>query len=1507
MRRSEEWTLTKVSWRGEYQRLVRLTESALCTLDPGSRCETNRFALSDVLSAELRGGHLLLVVLTHGTCGLLRQQLRFQADPSGRAATLCSAVRAKLKRSISPEDSLAAIELSSESAVLNAMPRELASTHAPHGSLVHSLATSSMAHRETDTITFDVVVAVLKARGFPMPPPLCGGPVVECHWGGSSSCDEASAHSLGNGRGNGRPSLARNRNNSDGGNLGARAAATKEGATKDGNGGINGSSYGDTAIGASPTFESSSDSEEDEMGLLSAPVTFSTAEGEGEAGNPRWNFQACFRYRATEAELRSRRLELRLVHRCWPLGQPIEFGHVRVALYDIATGPHKFDLPVITPSGSHAGRIVFQAKMVQQCGLSISLPEVSCVMRALTRHTSQASQDAANRAGSYSLSVSLTMAEGESQPARAEFDARSLKLNGAQVSLHLPESHKLEPRLALVATASAKAFDQESFHLCVWEGHPAIEPSRLGNTSGPRLLGEVWLPVTKVQLSVQPSTAHGESTTQTPFSEVLWLNGQRLGRLEGCIKITNGPKFVQLPSGFFTEMGILPIGPIAAGKDRSARDNVDLASLGASAKWQNFDGGASPPLGVGATTALADFEQPPNGLKLPKEVELLVSLVQSLRKVILDLHLVGDQASRPATAAGVSASSAALQSATLSDGLKHSQSLTDLAGAELGGGDGRRHHSAAGRLANSEMAARRLTFLMARLQLLLGLSSKESCKAFFYSSVNALQWTQRLLLRLWAYLISEVDSMAYRYQPAVFETLHALMLRGELDCSAMIDGPSSLLERYKRALWETTAYVIAKLSRKAAPTEVRVFCSQALTIAFFRLPALRHELLTTILPPAESRHKHVREWNLPWSLQKSSIAEAAADHFVPHAKAPSAASLSGQAGGYAERMAWRMSLPSLPTRNAPAVAPPLPFGSTDSLASEFVGLEFAGMHAQDDASYLEGQLRAQPFSQLSPATTLTGASATRVDQWSALWSSRQGISSSFSGADKVLGGKYWRERLKKRGHCFFMLLEHWVQHVPMAMGVQPGETVQWQDVPGFATLIKAFLIELKQRQLALWPESMKSCLVAVLKANRQLLQVAVRILLVRTSSLHLRPALAVLAHLDTIFHAVSAEPLPQTFPSDPLVHQLCRLAESEHFKVAASALIFYYTHLDVLGNSPSGETTRLNIFRWLLERFARFSLHWSRVVRTIFFHLVVVKVARYSPPSPQMHPGPRRSREMQMARAGSNSSVSSLSKEVSERDSAGGGFGGDGEGDLLDSLLQRERERSEKEEELPPARLQPVRSQPSVHSQLYKSNSNSSLGERNGESVVTSASGLLTPLMLLHLELVVEYGLLRDSFEARLRAIETLARPEAQNPAENPPEDQREIAEAAVVLGLAQKTPCAGRAPGSNADLSRARGYAAYAWGEYESVVKKLEAADAAAAMRGEGSGLSPTTVGRSASSDALRNGDHAGASAHPTIRRSDSAPTLPILTNPLALSLSMISAHVHDDEEDNAKEHDEW
>ena len=357
--------VTKISWRGKYQRLIRLTHSALLTLDPSDRRETNRFALDDVLSAEQHGSELLLEVLACGSCGLFRKQMRLALDSVDRATSLCSAVRAKLTRSVSVNDSAAARELSAESAVLSAMPRELAGSNGD-GALAHSLAASSMAHQESDAVIFDVVVAVLKARGLPKPPPLCGGAVIECHWGGASTAEE---HGGGGGGPSPRkraPSIARLRASSEGTALIANAAAPAGSSASDGASNAGGGAAACTAACASTDASlatagvAGDGPPAEDLAQLGAPVTFATAEGEGETSNPRWNYEACFRYRATDAELRARRLELRLVHRRWPLGTALIFGRVTVTLAEIASGPHKFDLPVITPTGSHAGRIVFQ-------------------------------------------------------------------------------------------------------------------------------------------------------------------------------------------------------------------------------------------------------------------------------------------------------------------------------------------------------------------------------------------------------------------------------------------------------------------------------------------------------------------------------------------------------------------------------------------------------------------------------------------------------------------------------------------------------------------------------------------------------------------------------------------------------------------------------------------------------------------------------------------------------------------------------------------------------------------------------------------------------------------------------------------------------------------------------------------------------------------------------------------------------------------------------------------
>ena len=148
----------------------------------------------------------------------------------------------------------------------------------------------------------------------------------------------------------------------------------------------------------------------------------------------------------------------------------------------------------------------------------------------------------------------------------------------------------------------------------------------------------------------------------------------------------------------------------------------------------------------------------------------------------------------------------------------------------------------------------KVQFLQARLQTLLGLSNKESCKAFFYASAECLEWTQRLMLKLWSYLLTQAEHLPYKHQPGIFETLHLLVQRGELDHAALFDAAPQLMERYSRTLWDTVAYVMAKLNRKAAPTEVRVFCSQALAIALMRLPALRGQARAPAISALVSRN-----------------------------------------------------------------------------------------------------------------------------------------------------------------------------------------------------------------------------------------------------------------------------------------------------------------------------------------------------------------------------------------------------------------------------------------------------------------------------------------------------------------------------------------------------------------------------------------------------------------------------------------------------------------------------
>ena len=439
----------KISWRGTYPRLLRLNEE-LQTIDPSNHRVTNSFPFSDVLNCRMTGSELLIEVAQANLCGLLKRELRLSLGTVVRAAAVSADVRAHMVRRPTDEDSERARAVSAEASVVSAAPRDQLS-----GDLGPSGANAGGA---SDPFTFDVCVCIQKARSLPVPPTLCGGPIVDCAWGvpearvehgrrGSSAAATALADMAQ------IPPQRGPRHGSEfvtGVAVGAGAASTQPPGLS------GGGAQSAEAGGAWP-----SGGGDDVLSLeegLGAPVEFATQPGDGDACNPRWDYELCFRYRATGAELTSRRFVLTFFHRSWPFGQRVLFGTCDVSLNGIATGPTRYDLPVKAASGDIAGRVVFSVSMVQQCGLTITIPRANVTMRATTKHTSQASQEAAHREASFSLSASLTMGEAECPPTRAEFDSTRAPPQ-TLIMLRQPPSPKVayidrQPLLALRADTS---------------------------------------------------------------------------------------------------------------------------------------------------------------------------------------------------------------------------------------------------------------------------------------------------------------------------------------------------------------------------------------------------------------------------------------------------------------------------------------------------------------------------------------------------------------------------------------------------------------------------------------------------------------------------------------------------------------------------------------------------------------------------------------------------------------------------------------------------------------------------------------------------------------------------------------------------------------------------------------------------------------------------------------------------------------------------------------------
>ena len=95
---------------------------------------------------------------------------------------------------------------------------------------------------------------------------------------------------------------------------------------------------------------------------------------------------------------------------------------------------------------------------------------------------------------------------------------------------------------------------------------------------------------------------------------------------------------------------------------------------------------------------------------------------------------------------------------------------------------------------------------------------------------------------------------------------------------------------------------------------------------------------------------------------------------------------------------------------------------------------------------------------------------------------------------RAMSSDKWKLRIQKRGVAFFLIVKQWVLYVKNTL---VSGNVSWNNVPGYQDILKAMLLELKEREVSLYPEALKDTTCAMLY-NEKLLNVFVTIVFKKT-------------------------------------------------------------------------------------------------------------------------------------------------------------------------------------------------------------------------------------------------------------------------------------------------------------------------------------------------------------------------------------------------------------------------
>lgn len=200
----------------------------------------------------------------------------------------------------------------------------------------------------------------------------------------------------------------------------------------------------------------------------------------------------------------------------------------------------------------------------------------------------------------------------------------------------------------------------------------------------------------------------------------------------------------------------------------------------------------------------------------------------------------------------------------------------------------------------------------------------------------------------------------------------------------------------------------------------------------------------------------------------------------------------------------------------------------------------------------------------------------------------------------------WKRRVAKRGIAYFRLLAEWATHVRRLF---LEKNVPWLEIPGYGTLVKSFLWELKSRSIPEYPPVLTLCSCSLLN-NPDLLTLFLRILFHKVNVHSIEVTSEGLELLQKWFNQLydSHRGLPITFDESYFIEGLKICLQCEVGMNVAKGLWLIYRSYHVFLPRMKQE---LVLDLMLNSDMCQLSHHWCQSVRQLYWSVLLYRLVSF--------------------------------------------------------------------------------------------------------------------------------------------------------------------------------------------------------------------------------------------------------------------------------------------------------